>query len=232
MCTRKAIIGRFRSRMNTASSSANTNCCVMSGMYGIDRIHIDPFNTSRRCVPFRAEKRLPGCTRAHALRWQITPRWGCRIRNCGGPPTHQLPCRWSRSIELPPCLNRWHRCTCISSLLQLFDIPFLRTVPFDLRLQAQMHPAPTGRNLPAKGVSPGTGEQAWTVPEGDASAAMSISPFSIIAATPKTLASLYAHPVFSYKGSASVSCGQSHSISTCRFRCIQPQRGVICQRRA
>ena len=83
MCTRKAIIGRFRSRMNTASSSANTNCCVMSGMYGIDRIHIDPFNTSRRCVPFRAEKRLPGCTRAHALRWQITPRWGCRIRNCG-----------------------------------------------------------------------------------------------------------------------------------------------------
>ena len=37
----------------------------------------------RRCVPFRAEKRLP---RQHqGLRpWQITPRWGCRIRNCGG----------------------------------------------------------------------------------------------------------------------------------------------------
>ena len=34
-----------------------------------------------------------------------------------------------------------------------------------------MHPAPTGRNLPAKDVSPGTGEQAWTVPEGDASTA-------------------------------------------------------------
>ena len=24
-----------------------------------------------------------GCTRAHALRWQITPRWGCRDRCCG-----------------------------------------------------------------------------------------------------------------------------------------------------
>ena len=35
-----------------------------------------------------------------------------------------------------------------------------------------MHPAPTGRNLPAKGVSPGTAEQAWPVPEGDASTAI------------------------------------------------------------
>jgi len=173
MCTRKANFGRFRSRMNSAISSANTNCCVMSGMYGIDRIHIDPFNTSRRCVPFRAEKRLPGCTRAHALRWQITPRWGCRIRNCGGPPTHQLPCRGRHSIELSPCLNRLHRCTYFSSLLQRFDIPFLRTVRYGRHLQVQMHPAPTGRNLPAKDVSPGTGEQAWTVPEGDASTATS-----------------------------------------------------------
>jgi len=153
--------------MNTAISFANMNCC------GMDRIHIDPFNTGRRCVPFRAEKRMPPCTRAHALRWQITPRWGCRTRNFRGPPTHQLPCRWRHSIELPPCLDRLHRCTCISSLLQRFDIPFLRTVRFDLRLQAQMHPAPTGRSLPAKGVSPGTAEQAWTVPEGDASTATS-----------------------------------------------------------
>jgi len=70
--------------MNTAISSAYMNCCGMSGTCGIDRNHIDPFNTGRRCVPFRAEKRLPRCTRAHALRWQITPCWGCRIRNCGG----------------------------------------------------------------------------------------------------------------------------------------------------
>ena len=114
-----------------------------------------------------------GCTRAHALRWQITPRWGCRTRNFRGPPTHQLPCRWRHSIELPPCLDRLHRCTCISSLLQRFDIPFLRTVRFDLNLQAQMHAAPTGRNLPAKCVNPGTAEQAWTVPEGDALTATS-----------------------------------------------------------
>jgi len=167
--------------MNTAISSAYMNCCGMSGTCGIDRNHIDPFNTGRRCVPFRAEKRLfrctrahalrwqitprwgyrnrccgnalnhidpfktgrrcvpfrakkrlPRCTRAHALRWQITPRWGCRIRNFRGPPTHQLPCRWHHSIELPPCLDRLHRCTCISSLLQRLDIPFLRTVRFDL----------------------------------------------------------------------------------------------------
>ena len=159
--------------MNTAIFFANVNSCVMSGMYGTDRIHVDPFKTGRRCVPFRVEKRMPPCTRAHALRWQITPRWGCRTRNFRGPPTHQLPCRWRHSIELPPCLDRLHRCTCISSLLQRFDIPFLRTVRFDLRLQAQMHPAPTGRSLPAKGVSPGTAEQAWTVPEGDASTATS-----------------------------------------------------------
>ena len=31
--------------------------------------------------------------------------------------------------------------------------------------------APTGRNLPAKGVNPGTAEQAWTGPEGDKSTA-------------------------------------------------------------
>jgi len=148
-------------------SSAYMNCC------GMDRIHIDPFNTGRRCDPFRAEQRLRSCTRAHALRWQITPRWGCRIRNFRGPPSPQLPCRWRHSIELPPYFNRLHRCTCISSLLQQFDIPFLRTVRFDLRLQAQMHPAPTGRNLSAKGVSPGTAEQAWIVPEGDASTATS-----------------------------------------------------------
>ena len=67
--------------MNTAIFFANTNCCGMSGMYGTDRIHIDPFNTGRRCVPFSAEKRLPGCTRAHALRWQITPRWGWMQRH-------------------------------------------------------------------------------------------------------------------------------------------------------
>ena len=60
------------------------NCCGMSGTYGIDCNHIDPFNTGRRCVPFRAEKRLFRCTRAHALRWQVTPRWGYRIRYCGG----------------------------------------------------------------------------------------------------------------------------------------------------
>jgi len=69
--------------MNTAIFFANVNSCVMSGMYGTDRIHVDPFKTGRRCVPFRVEKRMPPCTRAHALRWQITPRWGCRIRNCG-----------------------------------------------------------------------------------------------------------------------------------------------------
>jgi len=63
--------------MNTAIFFASMNCC------GMDRIHIDPFNTGRRCVPFRAEKRMPRPTGAHALRWHITPRWGCRIRNCG-----------------------------------------------------------------------------------------------------------------------------------------------------
>ena len=31
---------------------------------------------SRRCVPFRAEKRVVPYTRAHALRWLITPLWG------------------------------------------------------------------------------------------------------------------------------------------------------------
>jgi hypothetical protein len=159
--------------MNTAIFFANTNCCGMSGMYGTDRIHIDPFSIGRRYVPFRAGQFSFRTTRAHALRWQITPRWGCRIRNFRGPPTHQLPCRGRHSIELPPCLDRLHRCTCISSLLQRLDIPFLRTVRFDLRLQPQMHPAPKGRNLPAKGVSPGTVEQAWTVPEGDASTATS-----------------------------------------------------------
>jgi len=70
--------------MNTAIFFAKMNCCGMSGMYGTDRIHIEPFSIGRRYVPFRAEKRLLRCTRAHALRWQITPRWGCRIRNCGG----------------------------------------------------------------------------------------------------------------------------------------------------
>jgi len=142
------------------------------GAVGFGIVEVASAPLGRRCVPFRAEKRLRRCTRAHALRWQITPRWGCRTRNFRGPPTHQLPCRWRHSIELPPCLDRLHRCTCISSLLQRFDIPFLRTVRFDLRLQDQMHPAPTGRNLPAKGVSPGTAEQAWPVPEGDASTAI------------------------------------------------------------
>jgi len=69
--------------MNTAIFFAKMNCCGMSGMYGTDRIHIEPFSIGRRYVPFRAEKRLLRCTRAHALRWQITPRWGCRILNCG-----------------------------------------------------------------------------------------------------------------------------------------------------
>ena len=81
--TRTAIIGRFRSRVNTVISFANMNCCGMSGMCGIDCNHIDPFSIGRRCVPFRAEQWLRRRTRAHALRWQITPRWGCRIRNCG-----------------------------------------------------------------------------------------------------------------------------------------------------
>ena len=62
--------------MNTAIFFAKMNCCGMSGMYGTDRIHIEPFSIGRRYVPFRAEKRLLRCTRAHALRWQITPLWG------------------------------------------------------------------------------------------------------------------------------------------------------------
>jgi len=168
-------------------------------MYGTDRIHIDPFSIGRRYVPFRAGQFSFRTTRAHALRWQITPRWGCRIRNFRGPPTHQLPCRWRHSIELQPCLNRWHRCTCISSFLQRIGTGFLLAGRYGCNLQAQMHPAPTGRNLPAKGVSPGKEERALTVPEGGASTAMPLARFSKIAAMPQSLASLYVHLVFSTK---------------------------------
>jgi hypothetical protein len=53
------------------------------GAVGFGIVDVASAPLGHRWVPFRAEIRLPPCTRAHALRWQITPGWGCRGRCCG-----------------------------------------------------------------------------------------------------------------------------------------------------
>ena len=86
---------RSRSAVDASPSGPNNGCAAVPGLtpfagrlrpvgavgFGIVDVASTPLG--RRCDPFRAEKRLLGCTRAHALRWQITPRWGCRDRCCG-----------------------------------------------------------------------------------------------------------------------------------------------------
>ena len=86
---------RSRSAVDTSPSGPKNGCSAVPGLtpfagrlrpvgavgFGIVDVASTPLG--RRCDPFRAEKRLLGCTRAHALRWQITPRWGCRDRCCG-----------------------------------------------------------------------------------------------------------------------------------------------------
>ena len=53
------------------------------GAVGFGIVDVASAHPERRWVLFRAKQWLLGCTRAHALRWQITPRWGCRDRCCG-----------------------------------------------------------------------------------------------------------------------------------------------------
>ena len=112
------------------------NRCGITVKCGIDPIHIDPLNAGRRFVPFRAEKRLFRCTRAHALRWQITPRWGWMAAY------HSTS---SLADHAPLGLDTFEPVAC-----DRID-PTVKT-------DADPIPAaPTGRNLIAKGVNPGKG---------------------------------------------------------------------------
>jgi len=68
--------------------------------------------------------------------------------------THRGLCRWRHLVELQPGPNRWRRCaSCL--FVRGIGVRFLRTSRFDLKLKVHLHPAPTGRNLPAKGARPG-----------------------------------------------------------------------------
>jgi len=146
------------------------NCCGIKVRCGIDPNHIDPFDIGRRFVPFRAgEWRLP-FTRVYTLRYQITPRWGCRnrigVRFPSGRFDHKLlvqmyPAPKGRNLSArmlsdklqPAPKGRNLPARMLSDKLQ--PAPKGRNLPTRM-IGDKLHPAPKGRNLPAKGVSPGT----------------------------------------------------------------------------
>ena len=84
-----------RPAVDASPSGPNNGCSAVPGLtpfagilrpvgaVGFGIVDVASAPLGHRWVPFRAEIRLPPCTRAHALRWQITPCWGCRGRCCG-----------------------------------------------------------------------------------------------------------------------------------------------------